>query len=99
MPWRLLPSRARRALIQVFLGYRNIIGHAIGRKDNHFVFTPEAQQWCDDNLNGPAYPVYQSVTTTNSKGEPCQGARIEFVFQDDRDAALFKLFWTGGPPA
>lgn len=86
-------------MIQVFLGYRNVIGHLIDVEyddGRHDIFKPEVAQWCRDNLSGPAMPYYHMWYETDEDGRERGKGRIEFEFANLDDAALFKLFWVGG---
>jgi len=84
-------------MIKVFFGYRDQIGHLIFRPppgEPQIVddFAPEIEKWCIDNLSGPAYPEYVTTYRMDEKGVRRGFGHYEFVFENDNDAALFKLF-------
>lgn len=83
-------------MITVFLGYRNQIGHLIRKLSVQpqivNEFSQEIEEWCEENLSGPAYPEYVRIFKTDENGNMRQYGRYEFVFSNESDAALFKLF-------
>lgn len=84
-------------MITVFLGYRNQIGHLIrkppaGHPQIVNEFSQEIEEWCEENLSGPAYPEYVYYLKPDENGKVRQYGRYEFVFSNERDATLFKLF-------
>lgn len=88
-------------MIQVFLGYRNVMGHVIKKtpagSPEGSDFTDEIREWCDYNLSGPCWPIYVVFDSEDpdEKGRTRTYGRFEFKFQNDHDAALFKMFWIG----
>ena len=92
-------------MIQVFLGYRDVMEHVIARRPRpdgggwHEVeeFADEVQEWCDTNMSGPCWPIYVHFEREdpNEPGRMRTYGRYEFCFQNDRDATLFRLFWVG----
>jgi len=84
-------------MITVFLGYRNQIGYLIrkppaGQPQIVEEFSQEIGEWCEENLSGPAYPKYVHFLKPDENGNFRQYGRYEFVFSNEDDAALFKLF-------
>lgn len=57
---------------------------------DRYPMTEAAHQWCVDNCQGE-FRIHVPDTTWRS-GTP--GWTVPFSFASDRDAALFKLFWT-----
>lgn len=92
-------------MIQVFFGYRNVMEHVIKRvpradgRGTHEVeaFAEDVQAWCDANLNGPAELIYVHFKREDpdEPGTMRTYGRYEFLFDGERDASLFKLFWIG----
>ena len=84
---------------QVFLGYRNVIGHLIKKPPiGHSLieeFTDEVEEWCKNNMKGYVWPVYHRFDEVDENGKVQGYARWEFCFQNEDDIWLFKLFHVG----
>ena len=86
-------------MIQIFLGYRPLVGHLIKvppiGEPIIQDFTDEVAEWCAHNLKGEAWPIYHRYEHPDEHGVMRGWARWEFLFDYEEDIVLFKLFHIG----